>query len=121
VELGNSLQKDRQIRRKSNNGWDSGISMGGLFRITKEFYLQRTSGSTVLKITVLFTSSATQTMRHFDQDKPAMIETDASDFAIGAVLSKHSRTEKYIQYPFYLENYRTPNSITMYTITRCSQ
>jgi hypothetical protein len=27
-------------------------------------------------------------MRHFDQNRPAMIETDASDFAIGAILSQ---------------------------------
>jgi len=39
-------------------------------------------------ITVLFTSGATPIMQHFDQDRPAMIETYASPFAIGAILSK---------------------------------
>jgi hypothetical protein len=41
-----------------------------------------------LKIVVLFTSGYTPILRHFDQERPALIETDASDFAIGAVLSQ---------------------------------
>ena len=39
-----------------------------------------------LKIVVLFTSGKTPILRHFDQERPALIEIDAEDFAIGAVL-----------------------------------
>jgi len=41
-----------------------------------------------LKVTILFTSGATPIMRYFHQHSPAMIDMDASDFAIGAILSQ---------------------------------
>jgi len=47
-----------------------------------------------VKITILFTSGVTPIMRHFDQNRPAMIETDTSDFAIGAILSKKFKDGK---------------------------
>jgi hypothetical protein len=52
----------------------------------KNFEFGEAQEAAVLKITILFTSGATPIMRHFDQDRPAMIETDTSDFAIGARL-----------------------------------
>jgi len=39
------------------------------------------------KITILFTSGNTRISRHFDQDTQAIIEQDAAEFAIAAVLS----------------------------------
>jgi len=54
----------------------------------KNFVFGEAQEAAFLKITILFTSGATPIMRHFDQDRPAMIETDASDFAIGAILSQ---------------------------------
>jgi len=54
----------------------------------KNFVFGDAQEAAFLKITVLFTSGATPIMRHFDQNRPAMIETDASDFAIGAILSQ---------------------------------
>jgi len=42
----------------------------------------------ILKIALLFTSGKIPVLRHFDQDRPAQIQTDAPDFALGAVLSQ---------------------------------
>jgi len=39
-----------------------------------------------LKITILFTSGKTPILRHYDPDRPALLETDASDFAIAGIL-----------------------------------
>jgi len=41
-----------------------------------------------LKVTILFASGKTPILRHYDQDRPALLETDASDFAIAGVLSQ---------------------------------
>jgi len=41
-----------------------------------------------LKITVLFTSGKTPILRHYDPDRPALLETDASDFAIAGISSQ---------------------------------
>jgi len=41
-----------------------------------------------LKITILFTSGKTPILRHYDPDRPALLETDASDFAIAGILSQ---------------------------------
>jgi len=60
----------------------------------KNFVFGEAQKAAFLKITILFTSGATPIMRHFDQDRPAMIETDASDFAIGAILSQKIRRRK---------------------------
>jgi len=53
----------------------------------KSFKFTEAQEAAFLRIVVLFTSGNTPILRHFDQDRPAMIETDASDFPIGAVLS----------------------------------
>jgi len=39
-----------------------------------------------LKIPVIFTSGKTTILRHYDPNRPALVETDASDFAIAAIL-----------------------------------
>jgi len=54
----------------------------------KNFKFAEAQDAAFLKIVVLFKSGNTPILGHFDQDRPAMIETDASDFAIGAVLSQ---------------------------------
>jgi len=41
-----------------------------------------------LKVTILFTSGKTPILRHYDSDRPALLETDASDFAIAGILSQ---------------------------------
>lgn len=41
-----------------------------------------------LKIVISYTSGKTAILRQFDQDRPALIDTDASDFTWGAVLSQ---------------------------------
>jgi hypothetical protein len=41
-----------------------------------------------LKITVLFLSGKTPILRHYNPDRPAPLETDASDFAIAGILSQ---------------------------------
>jgi hypothetical protein len=54
----------------------------------KNFNFGESQQVAFLKITILFTSGKTPIMRHFDQDRPAMIEMDALDFAIGARFSQ---------------------------------
>jgi len=39
------------------------------------------------KITILFTFGKTQILRHYDCNRPALVETDASDLAVPGVLS----------------------------------
>jgi hypothetical protein len=41
-----------------------------------------------LKVTILFTSGKTPILRHYDPDRPALLETDASDFEIAGILSQ---------------------------------
>jgi hypothetical protein len=41
-----------------------------------------------LKLKILFHEDNTPIMRHFDVELPAIVETDSSDFALGAVLSQ---------------------------------
>lgn len=41
-----------------------------------------------LKINILFTSGKTPILRHYHPNRPALVETDASDFAIAAILSQ---------------------------------
>jgi len=41
-----------------------------------------------LKMTVLFTSGKPTILRHYDLNRPALLETDACDFAIAGVLSQ---------------------------------
>jgi hypothetical protein len=40
-----------------------------------------------LKITILFTLGKTPILRHYDPNRPALLETNASDFAIAGILS----------------------------------
>jgi len=83
----------------------------------KNFVFGEAQEAAFLKITFLFTSGATPIMRHFDQDRPAMIEIDASDFAIGAIVSQKFEDGKI--HRLFLGNYRTQNSITTFTIRKC--
>jgi len=41
-----------------------------------------------LKITILFVSGKTPILRHYDPDRPALLETDPSEFAIAGILSQ---------------------------------
>jgi hypothetical protein len=41
-----------------------------------------------LKLTILFTSGKTPILRHYELERPALLETDASDFAIAGILSQ---------------------------------
>jgi len=54
----------------------------------KDFHFAEAQEAASLKMVVLLTSGKTPILRHFDQDRPAIIETDASHCAIGAVLSQ---------------------------------
>jgi len=41
-----------------------------------------------LKIVILFTSGKTPILKHYDPDRPGLLETDASNFAIASILSQ---------------------------------
>jgi len=59
-----------------------------LTEITKEIIWGDTQEATFLKITILFTSGKSPLVRHYDSNQPALVETDASDFAIASILSQ---------------------------------
>jgi len=46
-----------------------------------------TQEAAFLKITILVTSGKTPILRHYDPDRPALVERDVSDFAIAGILS----------------------------------
>lgn len=54
----------------------------------KLFHWGEAQEAAFLKITMLFTSGKTPILWHYDPDQPALLETDASDFAIAEVLSQ---------------------------------
>ena len=59
-----------------------------LKRNGKDFIFRDTQEAAFIKIMVLFTSGNTPILSHFDQERSALIETNASNFAIGTVLSQ---------------------------------
>jgi hypothetical protein len=58
-----------------------------VLRQDMEFKWGEAQEAAFLKITILFTSGKTPILRHYDPDRPALLETDASDFAIAGILS----------------------------------
>jgi hypothetical protein len=54
----------------------------------KDFSFGNAQEAAFLKILVLFTSSNTPILRHYNQERPVLIEMNAPYFAIGAVLSQ---------------------------------
>jgi len=59
-----------------------------LLRQEVKFQWGESQEAAFLKITILFTSGKTPILRHYDPDRPALLETDASDFAIAGILSQ---------------------------------
>jgi transposase InsO family protein len=59
-----------------------------LLRQDFKFEWVDTQEAAFLKITILFASGKTPILRHYDPDRPALLETDASDFAIAGILSQ---------------------------------
>jgi hypothetical protein len=55
----------------------------------KNFQFGETQKAAYYKICILFAAENTPILRHYEEDKPATVETDASDYALGAVLSQH--------------------------------
>jgi hypothetical protein len=54
----------------------------------RNFYWGPKQEAAFLKLKILFHEENTPSMRHYDPDRPAIVETDSSDFALGAVLSQ---------------------------------
>ena len=59
-----------------------------LLRQDTKFEWGEAQEAAFLKITILFSSGKTPIFRHYDPDRPALLETDASDFAIVDILSQ---------------------------------
>jgi len=59
-----------------------------LFRQDVKFAWGEAQEAAFLKITILFTSGKTLILRHYDPDRQALLETDASDLAIAGILSQ---------------------------------
>jgi len=59
-----------------------------LLRQDVKFEWGEAQDAAFLKIVILFTSGKTPTLKHYDPDRPALLETDASNFAISSILSQ---------------------------------
>jgi hypothetical protein len=53
-----------------------------------DFQWEDVQEAAFLKITILFTSGNTPILRHYAAEGPALLETDASDFAIVGLISQ---------------------------------
>jgi hypothetical protein len=60
----------------------------------KNFNFGEAQKAAYYKICILFAAENTPILRHYEEDRPAMVETDASDYAMGAVLSQHFEDRK---------------------------
>jgi hypothetical protein len=54
----------------------------------KNFKFSEAQKAVYYKICILFATENNPIFRHYEEDRPATVETDASDFAMGAVLSQ---------------------------------
>jgi len=59
-----------------------------LLRQDVNFHWGKAQEAAFLKVVILFTSGKTPILKHYDPHRPAMLETDASDFAIAGILSQ---------------------------------
>jgi len=59
-----------------------------LLRGDREFQWGQLHEAAFLKIAILFASGKTPILRLYDQDRLALLQTDASDFAIAGILSQ---------------------------------
>jgi len=59
-----------------------------LLRQDVTFHWGEAQEAAFLKVVILFTSGKTPILKHYDLDRPALLETDASDFAIAGILSQ---------------------------------
>jgi len=57
-----------------------------LLRQDTKFNWGEAQEAAFLKITILFTSGKTPILRHYHPDRPALLETDVSDFTIAGIL-----------------------------------
>jgi hypothetical protein len=59
-----------------------------LFREDRQFEWGEAQQAAFLKIIILLNSGQTPILRHYDLHRPALLETDASDFVIAGILSQ---------------------------------
>jgi len=69
-------------------------SITDLLRQDTKFEWGEAQEAAFLKVTILFTSGKTPILRHYDPDRPALLETEASDFAIAGILSQKFKDGK---------------------------
>jgi hypothetical protein len=65
-----------------------------LLRQGRKFLWGEAQGAAFLKVTLLFTSGKKPIPRQYDPDRPTLLETDASDFTIGGILSQKFKDSK---------------------------
>jgi len=75
-------------RRFIHDFWAIVSPITDLLRQDTEVSLGEAQEAAFLKITVIFACGETLILRHYDPDRPAILETDASDLAIAGILSK---------------------------------
>ena len=75
---------------------------------TKNIKWAEAQEAAFLKITILFTLGQTPILRHYDPNRPALVETDASDFAIVGILSQTFEDGKLRPVSFISRNLSQP-------------
>jgi len=75
-------------RRFIHNSSGSVSPITNLLRQDVNFQWGEAQEAAFLKVVILFTSGKTPILKHYDPDRTALLETDASDFAIAGILSQ---------------------------------
>jgi hypothetical protein len=71
----------------------------------KNFEFGETQKAAYYKICILLAAENTPILRHYEEDRPAMVETDISDYAMGAVSSQRFEDSKIHPVAFISKKY----------------
>jgi hypothetical protein len=78
----------------------------------KNFEFGEVQKAAFYNISILFVTENTPILRHYEEDRLAMVEPDASDYAKGAVLSQRFEDGKIHLLSSYQRSFHQQNSTT---------
>jgi hypothetical protein len=83
------------LYRRFINNFSAIVSpISDLLRQDTKFEWREAQEAAFLKMRILFTSAKTPILGYYDPDTPALLETDASDFAIAGIFSQNFENRK---------------------------